>query len=111
MRTGDRFLTGGVIVPADNGTGGGRRIGNFFCLFSRSVYGEILTLEFSHSVDLVSVKERCIPNIITQVLHLNLNLTLKRSGYYNFLVCHMGLHFSSIVKGDLRLLNRGACIK
>jgi hypothetical protein len=23
----------------------------------------------------------------------------------------MGLHFSSIVEGDLRLLNRGACIK
>jgi hypothetical protein len=102
MRSGDRLLAGGVIVSADNRTGGGRRIGDFYCLFSRSVYGEILTLEFSHSVDLVSVKKRCIPNIITQVLHLNLNPTLKRSGYYNFLVCHMGLHFSSIVEGDQR---------
>jgi len=98
MRTGDRFLAGGVIVPADDRTGGGRRIGDLYCLFCRSVYGEVLTFEFSHSADLVRVKERCIPNIITEVLHLNLNLTFKRSGYDNFLECHMGPHFSSVVR-------------
>jgi hypothetical protein len=44
-----------------------------------------------------SLKKRCIPNIITHVLHLNLNLTIKRSGYDNFLICHIGPHFSRFV--------------
>ena len=105
MRSGDTLLAGGVIVPADNRTGGGRRIGDFYCLFCRSVYGEVLAFEFSHSPDLVRVKKRCIPNIVIQVLHLNLNLTFKRSGYDNFLVCHIGLHFSRALEDDLRWLS------
>ena len=97
MRSGDRLLADGVIVPAHNRTGGGRCIGDFYCLFCRGLYGEVLAFEFSHSADLVRIKERCIPNIITQVLHSNLNLPLKRSGYDNFLGCHIGLHSSSVV--------------
>ena len=98
MCSGDSLLAGGVIVPAHKRTGGGRRISDFYCLFCRGVYGEVLAFEFSDSVDLVRIKERCIPNIITQVLHSNLNLALKGSGYDGFLVCHMGLHSSSVVE-------------
>ena len=77
--------------------GGGRRIGDFYRFFGRSVYGEVLTFEFSDSPDLVRIEKRCIPNIITEVAHPNLNLTFKRGGYDDFLVCHMGPHFSSLV--------------
>jgi len=104
MRSGGGLLAGGVIVPAGNRTGGGRRIRDFYRLFCRSVDGEFLTFEFSDSADLVHVRKRRIPNIITQVLHLNLNLTFKRSGYNNFFVCHAGLHSSRAVS---RVICRG----
>jgi hypothetical protein len=95
MRSGGGLLAGSVIVPADNRTGRGRRIGDFDCLLCRRVYGEVLTFEFSHSPDLVRIEKRCIPNIVTEVPHLNLNLTFERSGYDDFLVCHMGLNSNS----------------
>jgi len=80
MCSGGSLLAGAVIVPADNRTGGGRCIGDFYCLFCRSVYGEVSAFEFSHSPDLVRIEKRCMPNIIAEVPHLNLNLTFKRSG-------------------------------
>jgi hypothetical protein len=48
--------------------------------FFVAAYGEVLAFEFSHPADLVRVKKRCIPNIIAEVPHLNLNLTFKWSG-------------------------------
>jgi hypothetical protein len=43
-----------------------------------------LPLNF-HSVDLVRINKRCVPNIITEVFHPNRSLVLKRSGYHEFL--------------------------
>ena len=97
MRNSDGLLAGGVIVPTDNRTGSGRRIGYLCCFFFRSVYGEALTFEFSHSPDLVRIEKRCIPNVVTEVRHPDLNLTFKGCGYDDFLAYHMGQHFSSLL--------------
>lgn len=97
MRNSDGLLAGGVIVAADDRTDSWRRIGDFCCFFLRSVYSEVLTFEVSHSPDLVRIEKRCIPNIVTEVPHPNLNLTFERCGYDNFLICHMGPHFSSLL--------------
>ena len=102
MRSGGRLLAGRVVVPADDRTGGRRCIGDFYCFFCRNAYREFLTFELSYSADLVRVRKRCIPHIIAEVLHLNLNLTLERSGYDNFLVYHMGPHFSSLAATEAR---------
>ena len=105
MRSGDRLLASGLIVLADNQSSGGRRIGDFYCLFCRSIYGEVFTFKFSHSADLVRVKKRGIPNISPRFLIRT--LTLRLSGVvmtissYAISVCIL----AGLLEGDLRRAN------
>jgi len=46
MRSGGGLLAGGVIVPAGNRTGGGRRIRDFYRLFVAASMANSLPLNF-----------------------------------------------------------------
>jgi hypothetical protein len=72
-------LAGGVIVRANDRTGRRRRISDFYCFLCGCVYREVLTFIFSDSADLIRLRKRCVPNIIPEVLHPNLDPTFKRS--------------------------------
>jgi hypothetical protein len=66
-------------------TGRGWRIGDFYRFFGCCLYCVLPALKFSNPMGLPHVNERCVPHIVPEVFHANLNLMIKRGGYSDFL--------------------------
>ena len=75
----------GVIVHANDQTGRQWRIGDFYRFLGCCLDSVVPTPEFSDPTGLPHVNKRCVPYIVPEVLHSNLNLMIKRSGYGDFL--------------------------
>jgi hypothetical protein len=61
------------------------RIGDFYRFLGCCLYYVVPPLKFSNPMGLPHVNKRCVPYIAPEVLHANLNLMVKRSGYGDFL--------------------------
>ena len=61
-------------------------IGDFYRFLGCCVYDVAPTLKFSDPMGPPQVNKRCVPYIVPEVFHPNLNLTVERSDYGDFLV-------------------------
>jgi hypothetical protein len=89
MGKGRLFVLGslvfGLIVQANDLTGRRWHIGDFYRFLGCCLDSVVPSLEFSDPTGLPRVNKRCVPHIVPEVLHPNLNLMTKRSGYGDFL--------------------------
>jgi hypothetical protein len=80
-----RFLRSGSSPHANDRTGRGWCIGDIYRFLGCCSYCVLPTLKFSDPMGLPHVGKRCVPYIVPEVFHANLNLVVKRSGYGDFL--------------------------
>ena len=78
------FLCSGSSSTQRIGLGEGG-IGDFYRFLGCCLDSVVPTPEFSDPTGLPHVNKRCVPYIVPEVLHSNLNLMIKRSGYGDFL--------------------------